>query len=201
MGLSKQFGFSGQEWFEDAPASKPAKKSTKNHSSSHTGENISDSRNADAFRANSLIKKRSYEYKMVQISSGLIVSAKARNGNEAADYMQQVIDKEAVEDWEFYRVDSISVEEKPGCIASLIGLGSTFHNYHVISFRRLRKDDKGSQSSSESKNQPHAYVGATAPNIRGNNLSNHNTVKESKSPQHSENSGNDSDKTDQPRYF
>ena len=49
----------------------------------------------------------SYEYKMVQISSGLIVSAKARHGNEAADYMQQVINKEAVGEWEFYRVDSL----------------------------------------------------------------------------------------------
>ena len=48
----------------------------------------------------------------------------------------------------------ISVEEQPGCIASLIGLTSTHYNYHVISFRRPRTAESDYQQSvNESSHQ------------------------------------------------
>jgi hypothetical protein len=100
-----------------------------------------------------LLERMSYEYNMVQIASDLTVSANARQGNEAADYMQQVVNEEAIDEWEFYRVDSISVEVQPGCIASLIGLKSTYYNYRVITFRRKRTDNELVQDSNDNSLQ------------------------------------------------
>lgn len=78
-----------------------------------------------------------YEYKMIQIPPNISVQAKSHKGNEAAAYLQNVVNNEATEGWEFYRVDSIGVEVQPGCLAGLFGQRSEGTTYHVITFRRL----------------------------------------------------------------
>lgn len=77
-----------------------------------------------------------YEYRMIQTPSNLTVQAKGRKGNEAADYLQTVVNRETTEGWEFYRVDSIGVEVQPGCLAGLMGQSTAYSTYHVITFRR-----------------------------------------------------------------
>lgn len=78
----------------------------------------------------------SFEYKMTQIPPNVSVQAKSHKGNEAAAYMQSVVNAEATEGWEFYRVDSIGVEVQPGCLAGLMGQKAQGSVYHVITFRR-----------------------------------------------------------------
>jgi len=77
-----------------------------------------------------------YEYRMVQIPPNVSVAAKKHKGNEAAAYLQEVVDTHAQDGWEFYRIDSIGVETTPGCLAGLFGQKATLSHYHVISLRR-----------------------------------------------------------------
>jgi hypothetical protein len=42
----------------------------------------------------------------------------------------------AAEGWEFYRVDTIGVVTRPGCIMSLLGKGFELVEYFVVTFRR-----------------------------------------------------------------
>jgi len=73
---------------------------------------------------------------MVQIPPNVTVDAEKHKGNEAAIYLQGVVNPCAKDGWEFYRTDSIGVETKLGCLAGLLGQKSEFNHYHVISFRR-----------------------------------------------------------------
>jgi len=38
--------------------------------------------------------------------------------------------------WEFYRVDTIGMIEKPGCLAALFGARAGNFDYYVVTFRR-----------------------------------------------------------------
>ena len=62
-----------------------------------------------------------FEYKMVQIPPNIAVQMKAHKGNEAAAYLENVVNKYASEGWEFQRVDSIGVQVQPGCMDALSG--------------------------------------------------------------------------------
>ncbi|NBK38133.1 DUF4177 domain-containing protein [Pseudomonas soli] len=77
-----------------------------------------------------------YVYKMVQVPPNVEVQAKQHKGNEAAAYLQSVVNANAEDGWEFYRVDTIGVAVKPGCFAALFGKQTEMSNYYVISFRR-----------------------------------------------------------------
>lgn len=57
-------------------------------------------------------------------------------GNEAAAYLESIVNANARDGWEFYRVDEIGVSVKPGCIAGLFGQKEAFTNYYVVSFRK-----------------------------------------------------------------
>lgn len=81
-----------------------------------------------------------YVYKMVQIPPNISVEAKKHKGNEAAAYLEGVVNAHAKEGWEFQRVDSIGVQTTAGCIATLFGQKPEFSHYHVISFRREQQD-------------------------------------------------------------
>lgn len=75
---------------------------------------------------------------MVQIPPNIIINArKVDKNNAAAYYLEQVVNEKAEEGWEFQRIDTIGVEEQPGC-ASLFG-GNNKNgpvNYYVITFRK-----------------------------------------------------------------
>lgn len=58
-----------------------------------------------------------YEYRMVQVPPTLVVSGK-QTGQEAAEYLQNIVNQHAAQGWEYYRVDSIGVQSKPGCLRS-----------------------------------------------------------------------------------
>jgi hypothetical protein len=79
-----------------------------------------------------------YIYKMVQVPPTIAVQAKDHRGNEAAVYMESVVNQMANEGWEFLRVDTIGVQVQPGCLMSLLGQKTTETTYYVISFRKAR---------------------------------------------------------------
>jgi hypothetical protein len=79
-----------------------------------------------------------YEYKMVQVPPTIVVKAKEQRGNEAAHYLQSLANAQAAEGWEFYRVDTVGVVTKPGCLASLFGAKQTLIQYYVVTFRRVK---------------------------------------------------------------
>jgi hypothetical protein len=77
-----------------------------------------------------------YQYKMVQVPPNIEVQAKNHKGNEAAAYLESIVNANARDGWEFYRVDAIGVNVKPGCLAGLLGQKEAFTTYHVVSFRK-----------------------------------------------------------------
>lgn len=71
----------------------------------------------------------SYEYKTAQIPANI----HSKNDNAAAGALQTVIDREAVDGWEFYRTDSFSTMKPQGCL----GIGQPLVLAHnVATFRR-----------------------------------------------------------------
>ena len=77
-----------------------------------------------------------YQYKMVQVPPNIEVKSKEHKGNEAAHYMEMVVNEQAQQGGEFYRVDPIGVLVSPGCLASLFGKKTDELVYYVITFRR-----------------------------------------------------------------
>lgn len=80
-----------------------------------------------------------YEYKMIQIPPTIVVKEKEQRGNEAAYYLQSIANEQAVQGWEFYRVDTVGVVTKPGCLGALSGAKQSLVEYYVVTFRRERK--------------------------------------------------------------
>lgn len=76
-----------------------------------------------------------YQYRMVQIPPNISVRD-AERGQEAAQYLQSLVNEYAREGWEFYRVDTIGVEVRPGCLFSLLGRSAEYTQYFVVTFRR-----------------------------------------------------------------
>lgn len=77
-----------------------------------------------------------YKYKMIQVPPTIYVQASREHGGEAAAYLEKVVNTQAQEGWEFYRVDQIGVLTTPGCIARLLGQRSSLDYYYVVTFRR-----------------------------------------------------------------
>lgn len=55
----------------------------------------------------------------------------------AARQLQDLINTHSVQGWEFYRMDSITYVESPGCLASLLGQKSVMGRIDVVIFRRV----------------------------------------------------------------
>ena len=49
-----------------------------------------------------------YRYRMIQVPPTIPVS-KSQQGTAAAEYMEIVVNEQAAEGWEFYRVDQVGV--------------------------------------------------------------------------------------------
>ena len=77
-----------------------------------------------------------YEYKMVQIPPNIAVEMKNHKGNEAAAYLEGVVNRYAADNWEFQRVDTIGVQVQPGCFDALGGKKAESNSYYVITFRK-----------------------------------------------------------------
>jgi hypothetical protein len=76
------------------------------------------------------------EYKMIQIPPSITVKAKEAKGNEAAFYLQRIVNQQARQGWEFIRVDTIGVQTQPGCLGALFGGQAATLNYYVVTFKR-----------------------------------------------------------------
>jgi len=72
---------------------------------------------------------------MVQVPPNISVEMKSHKGNEAAAYLQNIVNEHAEKGWEFYRIDSIGVQLQPGCFAALGGKKAENNEYYVITFR------------------------------------------------------------------
>lgn len=73
---------------------------------------------------------------MVQIPPNIAVQMKAHKGNEAAAYLETVVNKYANAGGDFQRVDSIGVQVQPGCFDALRGKKAVDSSYYVITFRK-----------------------------------------------------------------
>ena len=76
-----------------------------------------------------------YRYRMIQVPPTIPVS-RSQEGTAAAEYMEEVVNAQAAEGWEFYRVDEIGIEVKPGCLSSIFGRKSEMVPYYVLTFRQ-----------------------------------------------------------------
>jgi hypothetical protein len=47
-----------------------------------------------------------------------------------------VVNEKAKTGWEFYRVDTIGVATKPGCLDGLLGKKEELTNFYVVTFRQ-----------------------------------------------------------------
>lgn len=78
-----------------------------------------------------------WEYKMVQIPPTIVIKEKGAKGNEAALYLQNLVNEMAgLAGWEFYRVDEVGVITRPGCLAALFGAKEAVFHYYVVTFRK-----------------------------------------------------------------
>lgn len=73
---------------------------------------------------------------MVQVPPNISVQLKDHKGNEAAVYLEGIINEYASKGWEFYRIDSIGVQVQPGCFDALFGKKVESNIFYVISFRK-----------------------------------------------------------------
>jgi len=80
-----------------------------------------------------------YDYKMIQIPPTIEIKETKAQGQEAALYLESLANDMAKEGWEFYRIDTIGVLMKPGCLRSLFGGKPTFVEYYVVTFRRPKQ--------------------------------------------------------------
>lgn len=53
-----------------------------------------------------------------------------------ADYVQKVIGEGVSGGWEFYRIDTVTLVESPGCLGGLLGQRETSTGYNVLTFRK-----------------------------------------------------------------
>ncbi len=80
-----------------------------------------------------------FEYKCFQLPSVLFFDAAFRkqHGNQSiAKYIEQIIQRESVNGFEFYSTNQITELQQPGCMASLFGQKETVITYSVLVFRR-----------------------------------------------------------------
>jgi len=81
-----------------------------------------------------------WKYKVVAVPRDVAVMRKLFSakdpGDTAAGYVEQIINQHAQEGWEFFRADTISVTESPGCLGQLLGQKETITFYNLLTFRK-----------------------------------------------------------------
>ena len=78
-----------------------------------------------------------YEYKVIPFI-GQVKGEKFtwENAKDVATQLSNLIEKETKGDWEFYRVDRVAIQVKPGCMAALLGAKATFIDFDQVIFRK-----------------------------------------------------------------
>lgn len=77
------------------------------------------------------------QYKTVAAPVGLIIKrGDTRGAEKAVAQYSDLIQKESVGGWELDLIQSIPVEEKPGCLAAFFGATSTTTFYNMLVFKK-----------------------------------------------------------------
>ena len=81
-----------------------------------------------------------FKYKMVQVPRHIgVMQKQLRDVPESevlARYVENVVNEQAKEGWEFYRADEMALSVSPGCLGSLLGAKETTMQYNVLTFRQ-----------------------------------------------------------------
>ncbi len=79
----------------------------------------------------------SYEYNVVPFI-GRIRGGKfdERSAAAVAEQLEAVITEHATDGWEFYRIDQVQIEVKPGCLGGLLGQKAAYVLFDEVVFRR-----------------------------------------------------------------
>ena len=80
-----------------------------------------------------------YQYKMTQIPSNFVTQDSSGNSPVAADRLEKLANDYAKQGWEFYRIDTVNVSVKPGCLAGLLGRRVESAPYCIVTFRKERR--------------------------------------------------------------
>lgn len=75
-----------------------------------------------------------YKYKFIPVPRDF-TSDIGLGYKKVEDFMQKTVDEMVKQGWEFYRIDSLTVTERPGCLQGLFGAKETFHSINIICFR------------------------------------------------------------------
>jgi len=82
---------------------------------------------------------KGYTYKVVAIPRDVEMMRGVSGPTPAervAGYVEQVINQQAQEGWEFYRMDTVNITEKPGCLGQLLGQKEATFAYNLLIFRK-----------------------------------------------------------------
>jgi hypothetical protein len=82
-----------------------------------------------------------YEYLVVpflgQLKKGVFNNADA---DDVSKQLQALINKHVGQGWEFYTINDVNIEVKPGCLAGLFGSSSSFISIDQVIFRKQKKN-------------------------------------------------------------
>lgn len=77
-----------------------------------------------------------FEYKMIPVPRTMSVKSGEDMTKVIADFLTDLVNNMSKEGWEFYRTDSYSIAQLPGCLGSLCGQKAVYENYNVACFRK-----------------------------------------------------------------
>lgn len=81
-----------------------------------------------------------FKYKMVPVPKNLASKPGQDLGKALTEYVEKKVNDMAQKGWEFYRSDSYTVEELPGCLAALSGQRGNVESYNLLTFRKSIAD-------------------------------------------------------------
>ena len=82
-----------------------------------------------------------YDYAFVPVSQWLTKKTDDTSmGQALANHIKDIVQKLSNEGWEYYRSDSYTVNEKPGCLAVLFGAKEQVANYNLLVFRKEKQN-------------------------------------------------------------
>lgn len=84
------------------------------------------------------VNARAYRYKMVQIPPTILIREKVPKSQAAAVFLESLVNEEAADGWEFYRIDTIGSRVQAGCLSALLGLHNVTESYYVVTFRKAK---------------------------------------------------------------
>lgn len=80
-----------------------------------------------------------FEYRVVPFVGNLRSGVfSVENATNVTSQLQEVINKNTGQGWEFYSMEKVDVQITPGCLAGLLGARVSFITFDQVIFRRPR---------------------------------------------------------------